>query len=134
VKKAPVQLARLAYLWAPVACYAAFIYFLSSLSFGHPLFQKVEKNHADKLFHIVEYTLFGYLLARALWRHSPIWGSRTRVLVAVLLAGSLYAASDEWHQRWVPLRDPAPTDFAADVAGLACGAWLWMRKQGRIDA
>jgi VanZ family protein len=134
VKKAPVRFSRLAYLWAPVFLYAAFIFFLSSLSFGHPLFQRAEKNHVDKLAHIVEYTLFGYLLARALWRHSPIWGSSARVFAAVLLAGALYAASDEWHQRWVPLRDPAAQDLAADVAGLACGAWLWMRKQGHINA
>ena len=130
--KPPVQTAKLFYLWAPVVCYAAFIFLLSSLSL-HSL-QPIEKNHVDKLAHIVEYALFGFLLTRAFYRHSPFWGSVKRVLAIVILVGAIYGASDEWHQRYVPERDSSAGDFAADTVGVTLGAWLWLKKKGSIHA
>ena len=134
MNKPPVRNQKIFYLWAPVFFYAAFIFFLSSFSFHFALFQQAEKNHVDKLAHIVEYTLFGFLLGRALWRHSPFWGSAKRVLGMALLVGALYAASDEWHQRFVPERDSSAQDFAADAVGVALGAWLWIKKTGSTSS
>ena len=125
---------RFNYLWLPVLFYAAFIFFLSSFSFHFSLFQKVEKNHVDRVVHVVEYSVFGFLVARALSRHSPFWGSARRLWMAALLIGLLYGASDEYHQNFVPYRDASVFDWVADAAGTALGAWVWIKKQARLYA
>jgi VanZ family protein len=75
----------------------------------------------DKVLHWVEYTMFGYLLARAtvvlppstrLFRHGAI------MAVAV---GVLYAVSDEWHQSFVQGRDASLGDLSFDALGVVCG-------------
>ena len=125
---------KLFYLWAPVFFYAAFIFFLSSFSFHFALFQKVEKNNTDKLGHAVEYSILGFLLARALWRHSIFWRSAGRVFGAVLVLGVLYGASDEYHQSFVPYRNRNAADLAADAAGVMIGAVIWIKKQTKTYA
>ena len=42
-----------------------------------------------------------------------------RTLLTVLLAGSLCAALDEWHQSFVPGRSAAVSDFLLDVTGVS---------------
>ena len=59
----------------------------------------------------------GGLLARARQRASGI-EVRYTVLLAV---GSAYAALDEWHQSFVPGRNPDIADWLADAAGVAVG-------------
>ena len=125
---------KLFYLWAPVVFYAAFIFFMSSFSLQFLLFQKVEKNHGDKLVHVVEYSVLGFLLARALWRHSIFLRSAWRVFLGVLLLGVLYGASDEFHQRFVPNRDSSAADLAADAAGVVLGNVIWIKKQTKLYA
>ena len=123
-------------LWAPVILYAVLIYLLSSHSFHFPWFQNAQKNHADKLAHVVEYSVFGALLCRALgaqdrWRRSAL-----RLFLAVVAAGVLYGISDEFHQSFVPERDSSPYDVAADGVGVSLGAcvWLMIRKAPKKDA
>jgi hypothetical protein len=55
----------------------------------------------DKALHFVEYAGLAALLGRAFWRRDL---ARRAFLAAVVVA-SLYAASDEVHQMWVPGRD-----------------------------
>jgi VanZ family protein len=46
----------------------------------------------------------------------------------------LYAASDEWHQTFVPTRVGTPWDVAIDAAGAALGlilAAVWWRRRDR---
>jgi len=73
----------------------------------------------DKLLHTAEYGGLAFLLCRA-WRGEGFRG-RTATLLAVLLA-SLYGASDEWHESFVPLRTPDVLDWLADTLGSAIGA------------
>jgi VanZ family protein len=75
--------------------------------------------HADKVAHAVAFGLLAVLTARAL--RAAGWGA-ARILVAAALAASLYGAMDEWHQSFVPGRDPDPWDWAADTAGALAGA------------
>ena len=89
----------------------------------------MEKSHADKVVHVVEYTFFGFLLARALSRHSFFWRSTQRVFWVVVLLGALYGASDEFHQRFVPERDCSVYDLAADATGVVIGCLLWIQKK-----
>ena len=132
--KDPRRVSKLFYLWAPVLFDAALISFLSSFSFHDPLFLKVQKNNVDKLFHIVEYAVFGLLLARALWGHSSFWHRARRVFCTALFIGVLYGALDEYHQRFVPYRESKASDLAADAIGVMAGAWLWIKKQKRAYA
>jgi VanZ family protein len=121
-------------LWAPVLFYAALIYFLSSVSFHFPWFQNAQKSHADKLVHVVEYSVFGILLCRALGAQSFFKSSAGLLFMAVVLAGALYGASDEFHQSFVPNRDSSPVDVMADTVGSALGCWAWLRKVKRENA
>jgi VanZ family protein len=63
--------------------------------------------------HFVEYAILAALLVFAVGR--PRLG--TALALTLLLACSLYAVSDEFHQSFVPGRDPDPIDWAADTAG-----------------
>lgn len=70
----------------------------------------------DRIAHFVEYAGLGaVLLLVAAWR------SRVAALGAVLAfaGGIAYAASDEFHQRFVDGRDASLRDLAFDAAGLA---------------
>ena len=121
-------------LWAPVILYAAFIYFLSAHSFHFTWFRSAQKNHADWLAHVVEYGVFGALICRALGAQDVFKRSAGRLFMAAVLAGVLYGASDEFHQKFVPERDSSPYDVAADGVGTALGAWAWLKRAQKKDA
>jgi VanZ family protein len=82
-----------------------------------------------KCCHVIEYAVFGFLIFRALSHSStplPAW-SWPRVGGALLIV-FLYAASDEYHQRFVPTRTPRVLDVSIDTAGGALGiavAWIF---------
>jgi len=63
--------------------------------------------HADKLAHLVEFGLFFFLA----------WQATGKKLWLAWLVTIAFAASDEWHQSFVPARDASPLDFIADVVG-----------------
>jgi len=69
----------------------------------------------DKVLHLGVYLVLGGTLA---WAKEKT--PSAPVLVLVLL-GMAYGAMDEWHQAFVPGRDPSLGDFAADCAGVALG-------------
>ena len=73
----------------------------------------------DWVFHFGEYAAGGVLAAAAL--RGP---ERAERVVLALGFCALYALSDEWHQSFVPGRDPSGTDVAADVAGACVGVLL----------
>jgi VanZ family protein len=86
--------------------------------------------------HVTEYALLGILLWRALrkpLRNDPRPWSWGVALWALMLAG-LYAASDEFHQSFVPTRWGSYQDVVIDVMGAAAGillVWLvsvWRRS------
>ena len=132
--KSPAAVPTSFSLWAPVLLYAALIWFLSAHSFSFTWFQNTQKSHADKLVHVVEYSIFGALLCRALGAQSFLKYSPVRLLLAVVLAGALYGASDEFHQRFVPNRDASPYDVLADTVGAALGGWVWSKKVNAKNA
>jgi VanZ family protein len=82
-----------------------------------------------KLAHVGEYAILAPLLYR-LVRPSAENGWHARSAFTALLAGAVYAASDEIHQLFVPGRLATVLDWALDVAGLVCGIsaiYLWAR-------
>jgi len=82
-----------------------------------------------KCAHLAEYSVFALLLWRAL--HKPLknqpraWDWREARLT--LLMVMLYAATDEFHQRFVPTRTSLVSDVFIDTAGGAAGLLaLWL--------
>jgi len=82
--------------------------------------------HQDKLFHASAYAIMGWLF----WRWgcaAPSWPAAT-VAVAGMLFCTLYGASDEWHQSFVPARDASAGDWLADTLGAALTIVLLYRR------
>ena len=104
--------------WPPLA-WAALIFLVSHQS--RPLQLAAPFPHADKLVHAGIFAVLAGLTARGILSLGQ--GGRRALGVAVL-AASLYGAIDEWHQSFVPGRDPDPVDWAADTAGALLGAAL----------
>jgi hypothetical protein len=72
----------------------------------------------DKVAHFAVYGLLGTLLCR-------VWGSGWRAAVLALATASLFGATDEWHQSFVPGRDSDVMDWLADSSGAALAVCLY---------
>lgn len=120
---------RLLGWWAAVIVYAGFLFFLSSLSLPLPLpFAPVVG--LDKVTHLMAYGLLSYLLFRALhvtFHRAALW----RIALAAAVLATLYGASDEVHQLYVPNRQTEILDLVADGIGAFLMAGIcWMRRNG----
>ncbi len=117
--------------WGPVALYAGLIFYLSSQS--HPE-QYVPKffflKFGDKVLHAIEYALLGFLCYRAFRHAAGTWGEHYAVLLAVV-AATIYGATDEWHQAFVPFRESDRWDLATDLLGALLGvlSWAWIEQR-----
>jgi VanZ family protein len=111
--------AKLRY-WLPSIVYMAVIFAISSQP--NPL-PEVTARVSDKLLHLVEYSGLAALFVRALGRDGAgrAWRWRDAVLAAIVMT-SLYGASDEYHQAFVPNRNSAVSDWVADSLGAVVGA------------
>jgi len=76
-----------------------------------------------KVAHFIEYALLGALLVRAFY-HSRITLFGSIVITSIAIA-SLYAATDELHQYFVPGREMDIVDWLFDFLGSASGAYLY---------
>jgi VanZ family protein len=88
-----------------------------------------------KLGHLTEYAILATLLWRAL-RGGTRWQMKMSILflVAVLACG-IFAASDEFHQSFVPSRTSSPQDVMIDICGALLGlAVCWMLARRKIAA
>lgn len=88
-----------------------------------------------KTAHVTEYAVLVLLLLRALRaREVPqsrawSWPQASRALLLVIL----YAASDEFHQAFVPSREASVADVLIDTSGAALGLIiLWLLKGVRL--
>lgn len=113
-------------LWTPAILWAAIIFALSARQFApgyRPLFP-----HADKLQHIGVYGVLGWLVSRPLRRSHDL--SPARAALVALLIAAVYAATDEWHQSFVPTRSADALDWIADAIGAALGQLpLWYESR-----
>ena len=97
--------------WLPVALWVALILAVTSV----PTIPVPGRSGADKLGHFTLYFVLGLLTIRAGSGRAP---SGRRVAIT-LLAIALFAAADEWHQRFIPERSAELADWVADVCGAA---------------
>ena len=100
--------------WVPVILYAAVIFTLSSFSFAVPSGLRVQ--NLDKLIHLIEYGIFGYLLARAFLEASPTSLQKSFQMWAMIIA-ICYGFTDEIHQSFVPMRETSSIDLIFDGIG-----------------
>ena len=101
----------------PLFSYLAFIFFLSSreepnLNLPFP--------QADKGIHFILYIPLLLLVIRFLRGNL-----KKNVLLASIIFSLLYAASDEWHQSFVPTRKMDFFDFLADALGIMSGVIIF---------
>jgi VanZ family protein len=78
-----------------------------------------------KAAHLTEYAFLAVLLWRGLRREHWLrtrWEWQTALRVLLLVA--LYAASDEWHQSFVPNREASVIDVLIDTIGAGAGLFL----------
>lgn len=75
--------------------------------------------------HMAEYALLSFLILRAFNQNKKL--SPRKKLALTLFLALLFAASDEWHQLFVPQRECSFTDWLIDGLGVLAGLGLFMR-------
>ncbi len=110
--------------WGPAAIWAAVLFLLSEVE-PDPESRWLLVN--DKVAHLGLYLVLGTTLAWGRWRsrRGPTW--------LLLCLGLLYGALDEWHQGFVPGRDPSTVDLLADAVGLILGFFLAHRAMETLS-
>jgi len=104
-------------VWGKVIFYCGVIFLLSHQS--NLTIPSVVPN-IDKLAHLSEYAFLGWLCAQA-WRFErPYWLARAVICFSLVFA-SIYGATDEWHQSYIPGRYSDGWDWLADMCGGAVG-------------
>lgn len=67
--------------------------------------------------HLTEYAVLALLLRRAFRASLPSGGTRGQAFALALLVAAAYAATDEFHQLFVPGRTPSLGDVLIDTTG-----------------
>ena len=83
--------------------------------------------YLDKMCHMTEFAILGFLLIRALMHEQSPWVKKNALPLAIVIT-LLFGLSDEFHQLFVPLRRADGLDLLADGLGALIGSWgaLWM--------
>ena len=105
----------------PVLVYSAVIFYLSSIH-GEDIPRLF--NFQDLVFHFLEYGIFSLLVSRALNAYYPKHSQGRRFLWAFFFS-FIYAASDEFHQSFVPGRCPSLYDLGYDSMGIVVAGILY---------
>ena len=77
-----------------------------------------------KLAHVSEYAVLAVLLYRA-FVHTALKGRRALSAGLVLLLCAAYAATDEFHQSFVPSRTASVRDVMIDICGATLAVMLY---------
>ena len=112
--------------WFPVLFYSGIIFRVSSIP---NLQSPLREFNADKLWHLGEYCILGFLFARAFVPRQTRFCmlSDKIVLGAVFLFCFLFGVSDEFHQSFVVGRSADWKDALADTIGGSFGGWIYLR-------
>ena len=115
----PLSVSRRTVLWLPPLVYMWVIFHFSSEPEPLPA---LTAHVWDKLLHLIEYGGLAALVCRALLGEELGW---LAAVAGAIIAASLYGASDEWHQSFVPMRDADVRDWVADTLGGMAGAVVY---------
>ena len=81
-----------------------------------------------KLAHVTEFGIFSIAVFHGVRAGSSGWNLRWAIITLVIAVS--YAGLDEWHQSFVPLREPRVRDVLIDTAGaLLAQALVWVYAQ-----
>jgi VanZ family protein len=108
--------------WSPVIAWGFLIFYLSGIP-GFSTSLGVYDIVLRKLAHVTEYCILFLLTRRAFGNSFGGW-KNNKVFIVSALFSVLYAASDEFHQSFVPTRCASITDVGIDSAGVAAGFFL----------
>jgi VanZ family protein len=103
--------------WSPVLVYASAIFVCSSLRVH-------VTDGTDKFLHALEYALMGFFTTRGAMLTWELPRFRGASLGAAIAAG--LGLLDEFHQYFVPGRNPSLGDALADAVGAIIGAALFV--------
>lgn len=107
--------------WLPVFIYVGLIFYLSSIS-DLPYVSKIAEIDPRKFsLHIMEYTVFGFLLYVAINNTKSM---RKWAPLLALVAGITIGVFDELYQSQVPGRRFNPLDILSDWVGIIFGAMI----------
>jgi VanZ family protein len=123
-------LASVASLWGPVAACMALIFFVSAQP-DAPLPSQLSDKQGHSLAYMGLAVTAGRALAGGIAR-----GASLRAATAAWGIATVYGATDEWHQSFVPGRSADVHDWFADAAGAFLGAgacWAWGIIRSRAD-
>lgn len=105
--------------------YAILIFYLSSRSslgdtkliFDFIPLEHIKTQYLDKIEHVILYTGFGFLLYFTLINSLNLT-IKKYVFIFAIIIGTIYGASDEFHQYFVPGRSANALDLVADSFGV----------------
>jgi VanZ family protein len=115
--------------YLPAFLWAVIIFAFSSIPRLMP--PHLGLRYHDKIYHFIEFAIFGLLLIQAL-RHRYSFTQRPAAIGWAVALGVLWGALDEFHQLFVAGREASLLDALADSGGVlfAAGlAWLWLLKR-----
>ena len=117
-------MAKLKY-WLPSFIWMGLIFFLSS----RPSITTSAVDWQDfvikKTAHFIEYFILSALLFYSL-RHSTGW-STAKIALVSFFASVFYAATDEFHQSFIPGRTPRVRDILIDALGVSLAQFFHLR-------
>jgi VanZ family protein len=115
--------------WFPLLIYCILIFLQSS-------FPSIESGpelpYSDKLLHFFAYTVLGALFFRA-YKTLRVRNRLNLLIMLSILSSSLYGASDELHQHFVPYRSAEWMDIFADVLGSVFGVFIYQYISARFS-
>lgn len=106
--------------WSLPILYAILIFWSSSLE--EPIFIEPEFRYSDKLIHLLEYAVFGFLLIKAIRGSAPEVSIKNAIALTFIVS-SFYGFTDELHQSVVSGRFACIYDFMFDCLGVFVGAF-----------
>ena len=145
------SMSHLAKFWLPVILWMGVIFFMSTdagsaahtsrileplLRWCNPHIsaEGIERAHhiVRKCGHLSEYAMLGILCWRALMLGRPAATGSQAVKCAIfaLLLSAMYAATDEFHQSFIPSRGPSVRDVMIDSCGAMIGLTVLLIWRG----
>ena len=107
--------------WVPVILYAVLIFIISSIP--QPPQGLPSIPYLDKVLHLIEYSIFGFLLYRAFINSDNKFLVKYCIFFSILTA-VCYGLSDEYHQLFVPTREFDLYDLLFDGIGASISVMI----------
>lgn len=114
-------LQRVMWYWGPVILYGLGIFYLSSQSSPGMAIPGIFFLISDKILHALGFGLLGILMYRAFSQSL----SKRKSMLFSFLGTTLYGATDEIHQWFVPNRHADAADLLADTIGALLLITIW---------